>query len=131
MSSGRPRHKGWPRYGRPARASPAHRAASTGPKAMRPPGVSTSTIGSSQNRPREPVRTMSISMPCRAASSCERRRDLVGADGAGGGIARHEEARGHRDDLARDLVDRVRRSAAPIGSPSSIADGAQAQRPRQ
>ena len=36
----------------------------TGPYAMRPSLVATSTIGSSQNSPREPVRTTSTSPAC-------------------------------------------------------------------
>ena len=67
MSSGRPRYRGWLA---PAVSSPGASPGFAGPKAMRPSGVSTSTIGSSQNRPREPVRTIWISMPRRRASSC-------------------------------------------------------------
>ena len=64
----------------------------TGPKATRPCGVATSTIGSSQYSPREPVRTISIGDAALGGGLLERQRDLVGADGDRAGIARNENA---------------------------------------
>jgi hypothetical protein len=57
-------------------------------------------------------------------------RDLVGTHGAGSGIARHEEARRHRA-TSRAISSIDPSFSRAIGSPSSIAEGAEAQRPRQ
>ena len=69
-------------------------------------GVSTSTIGSSQNRPREPLRT--ISTRCRAACASSRSppATLSAPTRERAGIARDEDARWSSIDLPRDLVDR-------------------------
>ncbi len=58
----------------------------------------------------------------------DRRRDLVGADGAGSCIARDEDL--HRP-TSREISSTQAGVSRAIGSPSSIADGAQAHRPRQ
>jgi len=60
----------------------------------------------------------------------DRGRDLVGADGAGRGVARHEDARGHHP-TSRAMSSIEAGVRRPIGSPSSMADGPEAQRPRQ
>ena len=114
ISSGRPRHSGCDAAVEADRPTGSRRrAASTGPKAMRPAGVSTSTSGSSQNRPREPVRTISTATPCAARlvgdappRPCRRRRR--GPPHRGG-----RRCASSSPDLARDVVDRNPASAAP------------------
>ena len=125
MSSGRPRRR--------ADAAAVEHAASSRPatscgrdradRRCGPAGVSTSTIGSSQNRPREPVRTISTSSP-RCAAPRERGRHLVGTDA---------RARRHRAGRRCAASSRASASSASSrasssradGSPSSIADGAE------
>ena len=54
----------------------------------------------------------------------------VVADGAGRGVARHEDARRHQP-TSREMSSIDALVSRPIGSPSSMADGPEAQRPRQ
>ena len=88
---------------------------------MRPSGVSTSIIGSSQNRPREPVRTM-------VGVLGQRGGDFVCADRQRRGIARDENPGHARVSSMRSIRAGLSR---PTGLPSSSADGPVAQRPRQ
>ena len=102
-----------------------------GRKPMRPAGVSTSTSGSSQKRPREPVRTISIVDAAPRRGRGERRRDLVGADRHGAGIARDEDARRHRRASASSASSRVGVEPADHAARRPSPTGAVAQRPRQ
>ena len=70
--------------------------ASPGRRRCGPPAVSTSTIGSSQNSPREPVRTT-----VDIAGLRQQRGHRIGAQRQRGGIARDEDPRGHRARLQR------------------------------
>ena len=91
--------------GRPARAAPARRSTVTVAVARRgPAAVSTSTSGSSQSMPREPLRTTRT-----PGCGGERRGDVVGAGGAGGGVAGHV----HGDAVAAGGDRRGGRGLAP------------------
>ena len=69
MSSVRPCPSGCdPPRKNPAANSPATSSTSTGPYAIRPAGVATSTSGSSQHIPRVPLRTTCTASPRAAAS---------------------------------------------------------------
>ena len=114
---------------------PSHRARSgigsvTGPNAMRPCGVATSTIGSSQYRPREPVLTISIARPRFAAAyssaSATSSAPTATAPASRGRI----DAHAHRCASATRASIRAS-SSRPTRRPSSIAEGAVAHSPRQ
>ena len=100
---------------------------------MRPRGVSTSTNGSSQNMPREPLRTTLTSKPARRGFvSRWRARRRPRRQRAPRNRAEHKLSRS----LRASAHCRSRKSATlgetrPYGSPSSITAGDSAQFPRQ
>jgi hypothetical protein len=70
MSSTGPRHSAWvSAFGKPASNNPATDSTVSGPNPMRPRSLSTSTSGSSQHIPRDPLRTSSMAMPRACACS--------------------------------------------------------------
>ena len=91
---------------------------------MRPVGVSTSIIGSSQNRPREPVRT---EHPLACAST----EATASAPKASAAASRGTKTRVTISACASIWIDLARYPAARAGAPSSSAEGPIAHRPRQ
>ena len=96
------------------------------PKPTRPSSVSTSTSGSSQSMPRDPLRT--TGMPGRLEGGCH----LVGADRDRSGITGNEHPYG-RSRQRHPSVSASSRSAdsRPWSRPSRVPDGPSAQLPRQ
>ena len=93
--------------------------------------VTTSSIGSSQCIPRDPLRTISICELALDRRRSNRGRDLVGAASYRGGIARNVNAkRAHRSASASKVSSFLASSRATI-RPSIMADGDTEQRPRQ
>ena len=99
-----------------------------------PRRVSTSTIGSSQKRPREPVRTSATSSPrARASSAMARAAASAPTERAAESPGTKTRALMARPPRAvRATISSIAsRSSRPIGSPSSSAAGESAQLPRQ
>ena len=129
ISSGRPTHSGWPALGRPSANRPGTSAAVTGPKAMRPAGVCDLDH---RLEPEQAARAGAHDLDRQPAALRfveDRGRHLVGADGAGSGIAWHEDTRGHRS-TCRAISSIDCGVSRAIGSPSSMRRrraGAEAQ----
>ena len=97
MSSGRPRHSGWPALERQSAGEQARHVL----RRHRSEGDAAAGRLDLDHRlePEQAARTGAHDLDRKSLPPGlveHRRRDLVGADGAGGGIARHEDARGHR-----------------------------------
>ena len=111
---------------RPTRTGRRRRRASTLAKPTRPASVSTSTSGSSQSMPRDPLRTTL------RAGRLEGGGDLVGADRDRGGVAGDEDPAGRASTPRPPSARRAARAdSRPCRRPSSVPDGPSAQLPRQ
>ena len=70
--------------------------------------------------------------PAVEQASLDRGSDLIGTDGAGGTVTRHEDANHARTSCARATASRMRStSQRPMSRPSTMAAGPRAQLPRQ
>ena len=124
----------------PIAAPPAAASAATGlgtagverPEADAAAVLSTSTRGSSQSMPREPLRTMATSSPARRAAAAIVAATSSAPHRDGGGIARDED-RSSRDHLVEEGVELVRVEPAdrpavdhrrrPAGAEAQAVDG--------